>query len=591
MNQFVFTLAILGGLFVGGPAAVAQCPASGSCVAVHSASGCDSADCCNAVCALDPTCCTMGWDAGCVSLANLSCVGYCGASVNGSCYTAHANPACDNATCCTAVCNLDPFCCEKEWDLTCTQFAGFSCQGTPGTCGVTPDSCFTAHSQGACSDAPCCNAVCSIDATCCSQSWDAICVTIANQTCVSGCTPVAETGAIDEVELCDERSNDPCYVATGGTPQSLAPNVQLKGTLGRGNGSANGVDVDVFRVVIPDSDGDGLARVSLQFASSPAAWVALVAEGACPAVTTSIIHLSSSLCVDSTSPAQCIPVGTYRVIVGAGTYPAFAGTDIACTGANRYTLKVTAAQTCTPCTASAPSCFLPHTNGGCNSPSCCTAVCSTDPFCCDSSWDEPCVASAATLCLSGPPAYDTCAGAATVSVGTFTLNTARAGLELPQLTSCGASATYARDVWCTYVSDRTGTMELRSCGSWFDTVIAAYTGGCGSLTAIACNDDGSLCPGVGASRLAFQVQCGQRYYFRVGPKSGQGGDVVLTLSNGQSTACPACPADLNHSGAVDSQDISIMLNAWGTTAADLSGDGVTNSADIAVLLNAWGPCF
>ena len=133
-------------------------------------------------------------------------------------------------------------------------------------------------------------------------------------------------------------------------------------------------------------------------------------------------------------------------------------------------------------------------------------------------------------------------------------------------------------------------MELRSCGSWFDTVIAVYTGTCSSLTAIACNDDGATCPGIGASRVAFTAQCGQRYFFRIGPKSGQGGDVALILSNAQSTACPVCPADLDHSGTIDSQDISILLNAWGTPTADLNGDGTTSSPDLAVLLNAWGAC-
>lgn len=65
---------------------------------------------------------------------------------------------------------------------------------------------------------------------------------------------------------------------------------------------------------------------------------------------------------------------------------------------------------------------------------------------------------------------------------------------------------------------------------------------------------------------------------------------MLFLSNAQSTACPVCAADLDHSGTIDSQDISILLNAWGTPAADLNNDGTTSSPDLAVLLNAWGPC-
>jgi hypothetical protein len=46
-----------------------------SCVTVHAAPGCDDWSCCNAVCAVDPTCCSSGWDASCV---NDGAVGICG---------------------------------------------------------------------------------------------------------------------------------------------------------------------------------------------------------------------------------------------------------------------------------------------------------------------------------------------------------------------------------------------------------------------------------------------------------------------------------------------------------------------------------
>jgi len=35
--------------------------------------GCDDIDCCESVCAGDPTCCTVAWDTGCIGLANLFC--------------------------------------------------------------------------------------------------------------------------------------------------------------------------------------------------------------------------------------------------------------------------------------------------------------------------------------------------------------------------------------------------------------------------------------------------------------------------------------------------------------------------------------
>lgn len=48
------------------------------------------------------------------------------------------------------------------------------------------------------------------------------------------------------------------------------------------------------------------------------------------------------------------------------------------------------------------------------------------------------------------------------------------------------------------------------------------------------------------------------------------------------------PADLNGDGEVDSQDLAILLAAWGGAGADLNDDGVTDSSDLAILLAAWG---
>ncbi len=54
-----------------------------------------------------------------------------------------------------------------------------------------------------------------------------------------------------------------------------------------------------------------------------------------------------------------------------------------------------------------------------------------------------------------------------------------------------------------------------------------------------------------------------------------------------------CPntlmGDLNSDGAVNAADLTIMLNAWGSSnaAADLSGNGMVGAEDISMLLNGW----
>jgi hypothetical protein len=568
----------------------AQCLTTQSCLTVHSPGGCDSLNCCLAVCTIDPTCCTASWDAGCVAFANDACVGYCGAAASGSCFAPHSNPSCDVGACCAAVCVIDPFCCATTWDFTCAQTAGFACPGNPGTCGVTPDSCYVPHTQGACNDTSCCNAVCSIDPTCCSQSWDALCVFTAEEICPAGCIPTAELNAQVEVESCDERYNDPCYVAFGGKPEVLAPGVQVIGGLGRSPSSLNGADVDVYAITLPDPDGDGLAKVELRFASSPTAWAALVPGSSCAAVTTSVLHAASSLCVDTITAQTCVPAGAYRLVVSGGTYPSFGGGDIVCLNSNKYTLQLLVAQNCVACATNGPSCFVPHQTGGCNLPACCTAVCASDPFCCDAAWDSDCVAVAATQCVTAPPSNDTCSGATPIGVGDARVfNSARANLEAAQPTGC-VGGVFARDVWFVYDADSTGVLDIQTCGSWFDTVLAVYQGTCKGLVQVACSDNDPICGGVNASRLDFDAVCGERYYFRVGPKSGQGGEATLRLLNVQAIPCPNCPEDLNGSGAVDAQDITILLNGWGQASGDITGDGTTNAQDIAALLNAWGPC-
>ncbi len=50
----------------------------------------------------------------------------------------------------------------------------------------------------------------------------------------------------------------------------------------------------------------------------------------------------------------------------------------------------------------------------------------------------------------------------------------------------------------------------------------------------------------------------------------------------------AVPADLNADGYVNGADLTILLNAWGTSGlGDIDGDGVVNGADLTLLLNAW----
>ena len=55
---------------------------------------------------------------------------------------------------------------------------------------------------------------------------------------------------------------------------------------------------------------------------------------------------------------------------------------------------------------------------------------------------------------------------------------------------------------------------------------------------------------------------------------------------------PACPADLDDSGAVDIGDLLAILTAWGNKGGpeDLDGSGVVDFGDLLIGLATWRPC-
>ena len=65
----------------------------------------------------------------CASVALAGDEGFstCGASGPGSCFALHETGGCNDASCCNAICALDSFCCDVEWDYLCRQQAVENC--------------------------------------------------------------------------------------------------------------------------------------------------------------------------------------------------------------------------------------------------------------------------------------------------------------------------------------------------------------------------------------------------------------------------------------------------------------------------------
>ncbi len=98
------------------------CPGSGDCCVATGTPGCNDAACCNLVCAVDPFCCDVSWDSICAGEALTLCGDLCqttGCPGDGDCCVADGTPGCDNAECCSIVCAVDPFCCDVSWDSIC----------------------------------------------------------------------------------------------------------------------------------------------------------------------------------------------------------------------------------------------------------------------------------------------------------------------------------------------------------------------------------------------------------------------------------------------------------------------------------------
>ena len=96
--------------------------------------GCDP--CATSVCSVDPYCCTTGWDATCVSEVLSVCGQTCTAAPpgdGGASTCAHPVCTAGNALvsgcdpCTTQLCAQDPYCCGVAWDATCVGEVGTIC--------------------------------------------------------------------------------------------------------------------------------------------------------------------------------------------------------------------------------------------------------------------------------------------------------------------------------------------------------------------------------------------------------------------------------------------------------------------------------
>ncbi|MGE0479406.1 MAG: hypothetical protein AB7Q17_02930 [Phycisphaerae bacterium] len=136
------------------------------------------------------------------------------------------------------------------------------------------------------------------------------------------------------------------------------------------------------------------------------------------------------------------------------------------------------------------------------------------------------------------PTNDTCAAAAALSdqIVLLASESGNAGAGTESTASCGGGG--VNDVWYSYLATANGTVTIDTCGSAFDTILAAFAA-CGGAE-LACDDDS----GCGTtSRITFNVTQNTTYFIRVASKTGTTGRVVIgatTLTPGAGLANDEC---------------------------------------------------
>ncbi|MHC5026856.1 MAG: hypothetical protein ACYTGR_08885 [Planctomycetota bacterium] len=196
-------------------------PDAGSCFQANGTPGCDNSTCCEIICLDDPFCCSTEWDAVCAAAAAQVC-GNCGIP-SGSCYQDNGSPGCDNADCCIEVCALDPICCEAGWDIICADHAIQLCSNCGGS---GAGGCCNANGDPACGDTSCCAAVCLELPSCCETMWDEACAELAADLCGQ----CALTACCFPTDVCEDMTGFDCLFAGGSpVPQQTCSEVECGG--------------------------------------------------------------------------------------------------------------------------------------------------------------------------------------------------------------------------------------------------------------------------------------------------------------------------------------------------------------------------
>jgi hypothetical protein len=307
------------------------------------------------VCNISPTCCTVGWDSACVSLAREHCCGTpgCGSGCNGECLVAHPTPYCNDPACCDAVCRDDPLCCAQSWDSMCAAAAYARCASACGT--NEAGHCWAEHELPGCSHGDCCGHVCVMDPACCTVQWDANCVTAAD----------------------DPRNAAYCKRPIPGSPTAGEPCTPHDNPATNNKPCGDAVcALDAYCCQFAwDSNCVDLAR------TVPSCGCTYACGDSC-----------AGSCCRAHANANCDDPACCRLVCAQDAYCCETEWDSVCASIARQSCSgANDACPVPPCGSSLlPSCCTINVLPNCSDQACCAAVCRVDSFCCTIQWDSSC---------------------------------------------------------------------------------------------------------------------------------------------------------------------------------------------------------
>ena len=197
------------------------------------------------------------------------------------------------------------------------------------------------------------------------------------------------------------------------------------------------------------------------------------------------------------------------------------------------------------------------------------------------------------------PANDACATATEISFtgnpigGTTNVTDKTQAVDDPELSCVWGSPSDARgyrSVWYKFVASQNGVVTIDTVSSNYDTVVGVFTGLCGTLTQVACNDDHA---GL-SSRVTFNIKQAETYYIEIVDWSASGAgqktlnafmqsepidsqwDIVHEGDSGQTTGAAVAAfgtAFYQFGGQESSGDISQSIHRFETTNNSWSNVG------------------